>query len=372
MTDVRHDAMAVVERILQILDEGSTTATYKFAVLLALLDLCVESTASDGQPPDAVTTRELASKVIELYWRQARPWTGDGPPLLRQNSSKGLEIVARVQQFRSEVEPAGGVSVPAVRARQLDPAGWRRLVDDIEWKLIEMPLPKLQRVRGQDAASLYRINWNDSDQAPTERHVRAYQRNQVSPFDNQVRLMPGVGLALVRLHALLRPFIQQQWAAKVASLNKLEASRLPSFLFGSERASLEPVRAGLVDLQGGACFYCGGSLRTGEVHVDHFLPWARYPDDGLGNLVAADKKCNEHKRDHLTDHDLLVRWRHRLKEAQPLLEEVARAADWDVGSRRVLGAARALYLPLPDDTRLWASRQRWVTVDPAQVRVALA
>ncbi|MBI5611367.1 MAG: hypothetical protein HY902_21015 [Deltaproteobacteria bacterium] len=42
MIEPRHDAMAVVERILQILDEGSTVATYRYAVLLALLDTCIE------------------------------------------------------------------------------------------------------------------------------------------------------------------------------------------------------------------------------------------------------------------------------------------------------------------------------------------
>lgn len=372
MTETRHDAMAIVERVLQILDEGSTVATYKFAVLLGLLDLCVESTDRHGQPPDAVTTRQLAVKVVELYWRQARPWTGEGPALLRQNASSGLEIVARVEQFRRHVEPAGGVTVPAVRARMLDPKGWQRLVDDVEWKLIEMPLPKLQRVRGQDAWWLYRIAWNDTDRAPTRAQVAAYQRDGSGPFDNQVRLQPGVGLALSRLHAVLRPFIQGQWAAKVASLNKLDEARLPDFLFGSERSSLEPVRAGLVDMQRGACFYCGGSLLRGEVHVDHFLPWARHPDDGLGNLVAADRACNGQKRDHLADHALLARWRNRLDEQQPALDQVASAASWDVGGQRVLGAARALYLPLPDGTRLWAGRDSWVNVDPLRVQAALA
>ena len=39
-------------------------------------------------------------------------------------------------------------------------------------------------------------------------------------------------------------------------------------------------------LQGGRCFYCEDALR-GPTDVDHFIPWARYPDNGLDNLEGA-------------------------------------------------------------------------------------
>lgn len=371
MTEPRHDAMAVVERVLQILGEGSTVATYKYAVLLGLLDVCIELTDRHGDPPEAVTTRQLAEKVVEAYWQQARPWGGERPsPLLRQNASKGSEIVAWIHAFRAELE-VDGRTIPAARARLLDPLGWGVLVNDVEWKLIEMPLPKLQRVGGQSAEWLYAINWNDSDKAPTIGQVRAYQKGRTSTFDNQIRLLPGVGLALSRLHGLLRPFIHQQWAAKVASLNGLGESRLSEFLFGSERTSLEPVRAGLVELQSGECFYCKGRLNRGEVHVDHFLPWARHPDDALANLVVADRVCNENKRDYLADHRMVGRWRDRLDLQAAQLAAIAGDVRWDVGAGRTLGAARALYLPLPEDTRLWAGRNEWVKLEGVAMRDVL-
>lgn len=65
---MRDDAIALAERILQLLDQGSFVSTYKYAVLLGLLDLCLERTSPDGTPPAELTTRELAEKVIELYW----------------------------------------------------------------------------------------------------------------------------------------------------------------------------------------------------------------------------------------------------------------------------------------------------------------
>ncbi len=362
----------IIERVLQILEEGSTVATYKYAVLLALLDLCVELTDQYGEPPVGVTTRQLAHKVVELYWPQARAWGGEKPvPLLRQNASKGSEIVARVHAFRRTLE-IHGTTAPVARARLLDPMGWEALLRSVEWTLIEMPLPKLQRVGGHSAHWLYAISWDDRGRAPTPGQVRAYQEGRHSAFDNQIRLLPGVGVALARLHALLRPFIHQHWSAKVASLNDLGESQLTKFLFGTERASLDPVRAGLVDLQHGACFYCGGRLNRGEVHVDHFLPWSRHPDDALANLVAADRACNENKRDYLADHVLVARWRERSGARAPDLAAIGSEARWEVGIEPTLGAARALYLPLPEETRLWAGRNVWVAADRQAVRMALS
>ncbi len=38
------DLIRLAERLLAILDRGRFTATYKYAVLLGLIDLCVEKT----------------------------------------------------------------------------------------------------------------------------------------------------------------------------------------------------------------------------------------------------------------------------------------------------------------------------------------
>ena len=61
-----HDLIAFAERLMSLLDQGQFVATYKYAVLLGLMDLCLEATDRHGQAPQSVTTRELARKVIEL------------------------------------------------------------------------------------------------------------------------------------------------------------------------------------------------------------------------------------------------------------------------------------------------------------------
>lgn len=66
--DTRADAIALGEKVVALLDEGLFTATYKFAVLLGLLDLCLEKISNSGAAPDVITTRELARRVVEIYW----------------------------------------------------------------------------------------------------------------------------------------------------------------------------------------------------------------------------------------------------------------------------------------------------------------
>jgi len=50
-------AIGFAEKVLELLEDGRFTATYKYAVLLALMDVCLERTQASGAPPDTFTTR---------------------------------------------------------------------------------------------------------------------------------------------------------------------------------------------------------------------------------------------------------------------------------------------------------------------------
>ena len=67
------DLLTFAQKLLTVLDQGRKVATYKYAVLLGLMDLCIEKTSRQGTAPAMVTTAELADKVVNLYWTQATP-----------------------------------------------------------------------------------------------------------------------------------------------------------------------------------------------------------------------------------------------------------------------------------------------------------
>ena len=105
--------LAFAEKLFGLLDETKYTATYKLAVLLGLIDLCLENTSRSGSPPDSVTTRQLAEKVTEIYWSHTLPF-GLAPTaiVLRQASGGQAEILSYIQQFRSLLQDG---SVPLIK-----------------------------------------------------------------------------------------------------------------------------------------------------------------------------------------------------------------------------------------------------------------
>jgi hypothetical protein len=287
-------AIGFAEKLIELLDEGRYTSTYKFAVLLALMDLCLEGTAASGAPPDVLTTRQIAARVVEGYWPHTVPFVGREPALvLRQNTRGQAEILSIIRRFREQHAP--DPSVPHWESRLAAPDRYERLVRDVEWKLIQMPLPRLQTMGNAQRRFIYEINWDDRVARAV---VNAYQSGQPLAFDNRVLLRPGVGEYFVQLSGLLRPLIQRQWAAKIAQMNALEQSQLEIFLFGAVRAATARVRGGLWEMQGRRCFYCDARI---DDHNRDVLP--AYEVRRVRKLV---KQCTSHSR---TDFRELIRER---------------------------------------------------------------
>ena len=358
------DAIGFVEKLLILLDEGRKTATYKYAVLLALMDACMERSAPDGGPPTRISTGAIAEKVIERYWPHSRLFDGaDGTIVLHQNRGGQAEILTMICAFRERLGPRTATTVG--QARIADPDGFAVLVREVEWKLIEMPLPRLQQFGAGYDAFLYDITWT------TEVRRSDFTGDA---YDFALRLRPSVGEHLVRLSGLLRPLIQRQWADLVAAFNRsaVHESGLDAFLFGEPRRAPRVLVDGLRQLQTNRCFYCEATMRR-AVEVDHFIPWARHPDDAIQNLVLAHRSCNNAKRDFLAAALHLAHWNDRLTSgSNNQLHQLAVEHRWpsaDAASRNV---ARAIYLRLPSDAKLWLREREFVDADHDAVLASLA
>ena len=106
--------------------------------------------------------------------------------------------------------------------------------------------------------------------------------------------------------------VRSAWVRFVRRLDRNRAIRgdsedLHEFLLGSERASLEPYKPILRDVQQGRCFYCARPVAGGSENVDHFVPWSRYPVDLAHNFVLTDAFCDDSKSDLLASVDHLER-----------------------------------------------------------------
>jgi len=359
-------AIALAERVLAVLDEGTFSATYKFALFTAILDVCIERTSRHGLPPTVITTRQLAARVLELYWNHSVPYGAQG--VLRQGGTVAggqAEIVRRIERTRARW--ASSQTDTLFRARLDHRDEFSRLLAFTEWKLIEMPIPRLQVLGRREDRFLYEYNWTQEIRRAT---VSEYQRGGASRFDNRLLLRPGVAENLVRLNGVLRPLFYRQWALMVASMNRLPEAELERFLFGSERVPLDTIRAPLRDLQDDRCFYCHRRLDR-RADVDHFIPWSRYPDDGLDNLVAADPRCNGSKRDFLAAAEHVERWVRRTQQLDGQLADMAREIRWHRDADRSRAVASAMYLRLPGSARLWIRQSEFGPLERDRIRQAL-
>jgi hypothetical protein len=304
------DAISFAERLMTVLlYEGKFSATYKFAVLLALMDLCLEHYTAKQAAPTSITTRQVAEKVIELYWSHVLPFGSEGSTVLKQNNGGQAEILTLIQEFRT----AAAVKKSSLwNSKANESQLFNRLVDDVEWKLIEMPLPRLQKGKN-DVRFMYQISWDEN-----------IKRKEIknSEFDNRILLVNRAGEFLIRLNALLKPYIQRRWAETVARFNvgSVDDYKLEAFLFGLSRETLAPLYFPLRELQGNQCFYCGDRLGS-AINIDHFIPWARYANNDIQNLVAVDLLCNNRKRDFFASCSHLEAWTDRnLKRGSDLIQ----------------------------------------------------
>lgn len=222
------------------------------------------------------------------------------------------------------------------------------MISRVEETLAEWPIPRLQRPY---EPFLYRFDWSWQEAGGWS--VRAYREGA-----RAVTLRPGVGEALTSLGPLLRPFITRWWTDKAAALNPdVEAARsvleFEDFLFGRDRIALGRVAEGLLDLQRGRCFYCGASLDA-KREVDHFIPWSHSGDDGLDNLVASCRRCNNAKRATLPGPAHVADLTERNEIWTADLSALSEERRWPRDYRRSTQIARAAYLHSPDERPIWS------------------
>lgn len=80
------DQLRFVQDIQHVFAEDDFTATYKFALLIALADLAVELGVDDAREL-VLPTRQSGERFIQMYWRHALPYCNGLP-----DSSPGLLV----------------------------------------------------------------------------------------------------------------------------------------------------------------------------------------------------------------------------------------------------------------------------------------
>ncbi len=364
------EAIEFGERVIQLLDVGRKTSTYKYALLLALLDLAIERNLGDG---DVVTSFEIASKVAEMYWPQVASCNllneeGRAISRLKQNSGNPAKVLSLLSAYQQDKNQK---TSNAFLFEQRGKANYKQLIHNIEEVLVKQPIPRLQNIGGTEHRFIYEYHWEATGDR-TPQGFGAYRRgDQSSSFDNRIILYSGVGKALRRLNGLLRPYIMLEWSNMVANLNTLPSEKLQHFLFDSGRLPVAQLRDELLKLQDNKCFYTGTKL-TAKIDIDHFIPRARHPNDGVFNLVATHAALNQNKKDHLASSMHLENWIKRNEKQRDDLLEIASNKNWVANEPESLLTAKSLYESVRPDMLLWNGKDKFIEADLKSVKGCFA
>tara|TARA_B100001057_G_scaffold45021_1_gene40164 strand:+ start:162 stop:1697 length:1536 start_codon:yes stop_codon:yes gene_type:complete len=279
------DFIAYIQRMLV---EGDFSATYKFALLHAIADVCVEQPLLSEQSELVIELPTLADKLITLYWHHAMPFssehTGESA-LLKQNTgaqSKVISVLFECQQNNIR------------NFRQLKQSPFYKPTFNAAMATLKSgPLWRLQILAKQEECFLYP-------------HTNSTQF---------ITLNAGIASCFRRFYDLVVYLAKNAWLQKIQSIKHNQAligpqSQLQEFLFGVDRNALTKAKPVLVELQSNTCFYCQKPMKN-DVEVDHFIPFARYANDLGHNFVVAHRTCNNNKRDFLAAQQHRERWQNQ-------------------------------------------------------------
>ena len=140
-----------LKNIQRLLAEGRFTASYKYALLLSLADVAVERGDDSGKAL-TISTKSLAEKFIQYYWRQALPYLSRGRSrdgkVLQQNTDRQAKIITVL----GDAHQTHGGSLSAAKR---DANAWKSLVSQVDQLVRGMPLWKLQTVGNSEFDFLY-------------------------------------------------------------------------------------------------------------------------------------------------------------------------------------------------------------------------
>lgn len=284
------EQLKFLKNIQLILQSGSFSSTYKFALLISLSCLAIEKGEDNGEQL-ALEYSDIAEKFIEIYWKQAVPYTfsNEGQLILNQNNGKQAAIVNRIIELRQSYSSLGIL--------RRDSLVWLKLIKDVARTVKEMPVRYLQNMNGQNFEFLYLL-----DQCR-----------------KQLILLPQVMFCLRQFSEIVEELCQKRWIDYIRknSTNAPVLNQLPNleqFMFEPNRNQLNAVANVLVELQEYKCFYCNKPLKKGSYAVDHFIPWSMYPSDTGHNFVLADSSFNSKKSNLLASNEFLHKWQERNEE----------------------------------------------------------
>lgn len=333
------DFIAYIQRLLV---EGKFTATYKYALLHALADICIESPLMDDPHHKLqIPLSSIVEKFIAIYWQHAMPFNSTeqyNNGLLKQSSDRPAKII-------TELNRCHNLNIKNInKLKQSD--DWSAIYKDTLRVIKEGPLWRLQVLANKEECVLY-------------------EHKKGVPY---ITLNRGIAYCFRRFYELVTQISRNAWINKIQSIpanQKLigNQAQLDPFLFGINRQVITKAKPILVEIQHGNCFYCQKPLNS-KTEVDHFIPFSKYANDLGHNFVAAHSVCNNSKRDHLASLEHRDKWHEQniIQHHQLIDEELSPYFNCD-RQRSEAVTSWAYQVAIKNRSQFWLQKGRFEDVN---------
>lgn len=310
--------LAFLVKLQRLLSEGDFTATYKFALLMALADVAVERGHDEVRALE-IPMRDLAEKFIDYYWQQAMPYgqtrSADNG-ILSQTSGATAKVISDICAFRDTT----GLNAIG-RAKQS--IAFKKLTTSVAQTVSKQPVTYFQNVVGVSDPFVY-------ERTP-----------------NGVCLKPTVSSHLRKFHGLIQHMARDRWIRHIKNNKKNipilgQQDDLHEFLFETNRRSLSIVGKNFSKLFNRRCFYCSRPI-TKTPDVDHFIPFSMYGRDITQNFVLAHGTCNRSKSDVLAAKRHVDNWLEQISRQKDDINQIALDAGLISDERTMLSVAKWSY-----------------------------
>ena len=207
------EQLGFLNQAQRLFAEGDFTATYKFALLIALSELAVEFGTDDGADL-VLANRQIAERFLQLYWQHASPYgtgrAGTTPGVLVQNLGAQAAVLTAIDSFRNKT--GAGTLQQAKRRPE-----YGALLTVVAATVSAQPLNYLQNFGGGTDPFMY------------EREGRG-----------RVRLRPGIAYCLRRFYPLIQQLSRSHWVDHIKANRRNhtilgDADDLEDFLFSTSR-----------------------------------------------------------------------------------------------------------------------------------------
>lgn len=261
--------------LYQIVAAGQKTNSYKFALWRALAHLA---------PAKSVISKvDLSRCFVEYYWPLELQYH------IRQGTDPDKDpiVMKRIRELLANGAIAQDEALKYFQKKNR--GGYEALIANVAAEAFNDVIPRFHIVRG----------------ATVKPKLFTFD-GKIGAIGNTIELTEGGRKFLINYRKLVDFVAVSGWVRFTEGFTS--APKLHDKIGGvnAQRRAVMQWREPLQKLQNGKCFY-DESHEMASAEVDHVLPWSFVLEDKTWNLVLACRRCNNAKRDRLTDLSSLER-----------------------------------------------------------------